>query len=153
MKNWQLVHAAFILGDHSDAVVSAYLDALREEEGITLLEAVARIGEELDAWREERDWEEASRLMNDHGGWRETILDDILNYLEDVPDRVDDWVILRGEFEPEYIRTLINDEPSEQDRYSIVVGARFVLNIVAEAKAEHLRGKYADHPDNWAPTN
>lgn len=146
MGNADLMCRALERGDTSDATVGAALDALREDEGLSYLDAVRKVGRSVEAGLIAREIAAACALIEEGSEWRERLMRHC-RASAGVPVSDTHFVyVAAGNFAPRAYRETREVAGLLIGAWSITVGAKYLL-----ASVELMKGKPFPVPSEQLP--
>lgn len=127
MKDSEMMLAAIANGDDADTTVSAALDALREQNEVSLLVAVLEVARVWKAARDSRDMAEATKHLAVGSPVRTDLTRSILSECPNVPAGADALIlVVDGDRWPNASREPARVSRRPGQTYSVAVGALWV---------------------------
>ena len=142
MTNCDIMAQAILNGDCDDATVSAYLDALREEHGYSLIAAVGVVAGARQEYLDAKDVRDARQLLDEATGWSEAILDALASELGREAFLPSDIEIQPGDDGPEIVQVHVPGVVPEYPDEIITVGAVWILDLIEDMIDDARRDKY-----------
>lgn len=140
MNNSELILARITRDDHADHTICAALDALREEGGFSMLDAVLAVGAAYHAGRNARDIAEASAYLAEDSAIKNHLTEVIRNNALNLPDGAYTTIsVIEGNAPP-----LAHDNSLDAITHTvalaaITVGALWVKRVASQIMVEQER--------------
>lgn len=120
------LRAALTAGDFTDKTVSAALDVLREQEGLTLIQAVRAVYFHNQQWWDERNMRVAGKLMAKRSPIRHRMLELVRASIEADEDERFKVYLVAGDQRPGFTDHIGRDVDGEPF-LAVVVGAVWII--------------------------
>jgi hypothetical protein len=146
MGSAEMMCRALEAGDTSDAAVGAALDALREDDGLSYLDAVRRVARHVEAGLIAREIAAACDLIEEGSEWRERLLRHCRASAGVTAGEAHFVYVAAGNFAPRAYRETREAAGLLIGVWSITVGAKYLL-----AAVELMKGKPFPVPSEELP--